>query len=125
LGRVCFQTQKDGDTGGPTEILRDPPVDILLADVSMPGMYGVELKRATRKTHPHLIMLLRPAHAADDLLLQGLAEGIKTEVTGQWMSICFPLFFRPLSGFFKGWLTGSRFSRDKRGLGKSRPSGAN
>ena len=96
MGRVCFQTRKDRDTGGPTEILRDPPVEFLLADVSMPGMYGVELKRATRKTHPHLITLLRPAHAADDILQQGLAKGIKTGVTSPWISTCFSPNFRRL-----------------------------
>ena len=60
------------------EILRDHPVDILLTDVRMPDMNGVELYRAIKKTHPDLISLLMTAYAADDIIQQGLAEGIKT-----------------------------------------------
>ena len=60
------------------EILREHPVDILLTDVRMPDMNGVELYRATRQTHPHLITVLMTAYAADDIIQQGMAEGIKT-----------------------------------------------
>jgi two-component system, NtrC family, response regulator HydG len=59
-------------------ILRDHPVDILLTDVKMPGMNGLELYRATRETHPKLVTILMSAYAADELIQQGLAEGIKT-----------------------------------------------
>lgn len=60
------------------EILRDHPIDILLTDVKMPGMNGVELCRETRKRHPNITAILMTAYAADDLIHQGLAEGIKT-----------------------------------------------
>ena len=59
-------------------ILRDNPVHVLLTDVIMPDMNGVELYRATRKTNPNLITLLMTAYAADDIIRQGMAEGIKT-----------------------------------------------
>jgi len=60
------------------EILRDHPVNILLTDVKMPDMNGVELYWATRKTYPNLITLLMTAYAADDIIQKGMAEGIKT-----------------------------------------------
>jgi two-component system response regulator YesN len=60
------------------EILRDHPVDILLTDVIMPEMNGVALYRETRKTHPYLTTFLMTAYAADDLIQQGMKEGIKT-----------------------------------------------
>jgi two-component system response regulator YesN len=60
------------------EIMRDHPVDILLTDVRMPNMNGVELYRATRKTHPNLITVLMTAYATDYIIRQGIAEGIKT-----------------------------------------------
>jgi CheY-like chemotaxis protein len=63
------------------EILQSRPVDILLTDVIMPGMDGVALYRATRKTHPNLTTFLMTAYAADDLIQQGMAEGIKTVLT--------------------------------------------
>jgi CheY-like chemotaxis protein len=63
------------------EILQKHTVHILLTDVRMPDMNGVELCRAARKTHPNLIMMLMTAYAADDIIQQGLAEGIKTVLT--------------------------------------------
>jgi CheY-like chemotaxis protein len=60
------------------EFLRDHPVDILLTDVKMPFMNGVELYRATRKLYPNLVTVLMTAYAADDLIQQGLNEGIGT-----------------------------------------------
>jgi two-component system response regulator YesN len=63
------------------QILRDQPVDILLTDVRMPDMNGVALYREARKTHPRLITFLMTAYAADDIIQQGMAEGIKTVLT--------------------------------------------
>ena len=63
------------------EILQDHPVDILLTDVRMPDMNGVELYLATRKNHPHLVTFLMTAYADNDIIDQGLREGIKTILT--------------------------------------------
>src|SRR5512140_2017190 len=59
-------------------ILRDHPVQVLLTDVIMPDMNGVELYRATRQTRPDLVTIFMTAYAADELIQQGLQEGIKT-----------------------------------------------
>jgi CheY-like chemotaxis protein len=59
-------------------ILRDHPVDIMVTDVIMPEMDGLALYRATRKAHPQLITILMTAYAADELIQQGMREGIKT-----------------------------------------------
>ncbi len=63
------------------QILRDNPVDILLTDVKMPDMNGVSLYRLTRTTHPNLTTILMTAYAADELIQQGLSEGIKAVLT--------------------------------------------
>ncbi len=63
------------------EIMRNHPVDILLTDVKMPEMNGLELYRATRKPYPKLITIFMTAYAADDLIRQGMVEGIKTVLT--------------------------------------------
>jgi CheY-like chemotaxis protein len=63
------------------EILRTQHIDILLTDVIMPDMNGVALYRQTRKTHPKLVTILMTAYAADEIIEQGLAEGIKTVLT--------------------------------------------
>jgi two-component system response regulator HydG len=63
------------------QILRDNPVDILLTDVKMPDMDGVSLYRQIRTTHPALTTILMTAYAADELIQQGLSEGIKAVLT--------------------------------------------
>ena len=63
------------------EILRNQSVDILLTDVKMPDMNGVELYLKTRISHPNLITILMTAYAADEIIQQGLKEGIKTVLT--------------------------------------------
>jgi len=60
------------------DILRDHHVDILLTDVKMLDMNGLELYRETRLIYPKLITLFMTAYAADDLIQQGMKEGIKT-----------------------------------------------
>jgi CheY-like chemotaxis protein len=62
-------------------ILQSQPIDILLTDVVMPDMNGVELYRKTRKAFPKLTTILMTAYAADDIIHQGLEEGIKTVLT--------------------------------------------
>jgi len=60
------------------KILKNHDIDILLSDVRMPDMNGVVLFRETRKTHPNLTTFLMTAYAADDIIQQGMKEGIKT-----------------------------------------------
>ena len=85
------------------EILQNHPIHILLTDVRMPDMNGVELCRAARKIHPNLIMMLMTAYAADDIIQKGLSEGIKTVLTKPLninliLSI-FSAYQRPTIGF--------------------------
>ncbi len=60
------------------KILGEHTIDILLTDVRMPDMDGVKLNREVRKTHPNLTTYLMTAYAADELIQQGMKEGIKT-----------------------------------------------
>jgi CheY-like chemotaxis protein len=63
------------------QILREHAIDVMLTDVIMPEMDGVELYRQTRQAYPQLITILMTAYAADELIQQGMAEGIKTVLT--------------------------------------------
>lgn len=63
------------------KILETNAVDILLTDVRMPDMNGVELYRKTRETHPNMVTFLMTAYAADHIIHAGMAEGIKTVLT--------------------------------------------
>jgi len=63
------------------EILLLHPVNILLTDVRMPDMDGVTLYRQVRKIYPQVITYLMTAYAADDIIQDGMREGIKTVLT--------------------------------------------
>jgi two-component system response regulator YesN len=63
------------------QILHEHPIDVLLTDVIMAEMDGVALYRQTREAYPQLITILMTAYAADELIQQGMAEGIKTVLT--------------------------------------------
>ena len=50
--------------------------DCVLTDIKMPEMNGVELHRRPRDIQPGLPVLLMTAYAADELIRQGLTEGV-------------------------------------------------
>jgi two-component system response regulator HydG len=50
--------------------------DCVLTDVKMPEMNGVELHRQLRLAQPGLPVMLMTAYAADELIRQGLNEGV-------------------------------------------------
>jgi CheY-like chemotaxis protein len=58
-------------------ILEEQPVDLLLTDVIMPEMNGLELYQLTREKHPRVNTWFMTAYAADELIQQGIQEGIK------------------------------------------------
>jgi two-component system, NtrC family, response regulator HydG len=76
-----FETHMVSSGSQALQVLRERPVDVLLTDVIMPEMDGVELYRRTRQAYPQLITVLMTAYAADELIQQGMAEGIKTVLT--------------------------------------------
>ena len=63
------------------KILEAQPVDILLTDVKMPDMNGVMLYREVKKKYPRVTTYFMTAYAADELIQQGMKEGIKTVLT--------------------------------------------
>lgn len=60
------------------DLLREKDVDLVLTDVRMPGMNGVELFHELRATRPDLPVVLMTAFAAEGLVDQALAGGAFT-----------------------------------------------
>ena len=63
------------------KFMAEQPVDILLTDVKMPNMNGLELFQKARKLFPQLITIFMTAYSADELIQQGMAEGVKIVLT--------------------------------------------
>lgn len=49
------------------------PVDLVLSDVAMPQLNGVQLLEALSVSHPDLPVLLMSGYAAEDLVARGIA----------------------------------------------------
>ncbi|HVR20069.1 MAG TPA: response regulator [Polyangiaceae bacterium] len=58
------------------EVLRNAEVDLVLSDIRMPGLGGVELLQHVRRSHPHLPVLLMTAYTADDQMDTALMAGV-------------------------------------------------
>ncbi len=59
-------------------LVRKHPVDVVLADIRMPGLHGVELYRRLRREQPGLPVVLMTAFAQENLVEDALAEGVFT-----------------------------------------------
>jgi CheY-like chemotaxis protein len=57
---------------------RERPVDVVLADIRMPGLHGVELYRHLRREQPGLPVVLMTAFAQESLVEDAMAEGVFT-----------------------------------------------
>ena len=55
--------------------------DCVISDIKMPGLNGVELYRAIKTRQPELPVILITAYAADELVKEGLEEGVIAVLT--------------------------------------------
>jgi len=65
----------DGGTQAASRIAKDPVYDLVITDVSMPGMTGLELLRHVRKVSPESAVILMTAYGSKDTAIEALNEG--------------------------------------------------
>ena len=70
------------------KLLSEKPVDLVVTDISMPGMDGITLIEEARKNFPDLVFLLLTAYAEIDYMKRAFQQGvedylIKDEITSQ------------------------------------------
>jgi DNA-binding NarL/FixJ family response regulator len=72
-GFKCISTFRDCETAI-KEIPKDPP-DVILMDISLPGMTGIEGVRRLREKMPDIDIIMLTVHKDDDLVFQSLCSG--------------------------------------------------
>ena len=60
---------------GALKILREGAVDVVVLDVKMPGMDGVEVLRNVRQEHPLVEVIMLTGHASAESAVEGLKLG--------------------------------------------------
>ncbi|MES2455987.1 MAG: response regulator transcription factor [Bacteroidota bacterium] len=58
------------------QMLEETPADILLTDIAMPLMNGVELTRAVKKKFPHMKVIAISMHGENEIIREMLNAGI-------------------------------------------------
>ena len=59
------------------ELLRTHPVDVLISDINMPGMDGLELCKQVRKKYPYTKILILTMHDEQKVISNMLKQGVK------------------------------------------------
>jgi len=82
LGRKGYAVEVAED--GPTAIgkVQEAPFDVILMDIKMPLMNGVEAYRRIKEIRPKAAVIMMTAYAVGDLVQQALQEG------AYWTSCC-------------------------------------
>jgi DNA-binding NtrC family response regulator len=57
------------------EIINKKPVDVVVLDVKMPGMGGLDILRAIKAAHDTIEVILLSGHASIDTAMEGLSCG--------------------------------------------------
>jgi two-component system response regulator PilR (NtrC family) len=65
----------DSGTQGASRLAKDPAYDLMITDVSMPGMTGLELLRHARRVSPDTSVILMTAYGSKETAIEALNEG--------------------------------------------------
>ena len=57
------------------EFLRQHPADVVILDVKMPGMGGIQTLREIKRQHPLIEVIMLTGHASIEVAIQGMEIG--------------------------------------------------
>ncbi|BBO72251.1 response regulator [Desulfosarcina alkanivorans] len=75
LEKRNLRVLKAGNGEAGLEMIRQTPVDLVLLDVRMPGMDGIEVLRAIKASDPTIEVVLLTGHASVEAAYEGIAQG--------------------------------------------------
>lgn len=86
--RLLFQTDNEVDIVGETEngekaieLVKKLHPDVVITDVSMPNMSGIQLTKKLKEEHPKIKVLIISMHNDDDYIIDALEAGAMGYVT--------------------------------------------
>ncbi|WP_417464654.1 sigma-54-dependent transcriptional regulator [Kordiimonas sp.] len=125
IKRAGFAAEHTMDGAEAVKRLNDtsaPPVDVVLLDLMMPGMDGIEVLNAIRPNHPNLPVVMLTAHSsittvvdamragANDFIVKpASAERIRTAIEAALKTSGFVGEIAPVSGQMTGQMQGHGF----------------
>ncbi len=76
LERAGFAVQEAGDGEEAVEMIRREAPDIVLADIRMPKIDGIELARMIKAEYPRVKIILMTAYSSPQTIAQARREGV-------------------------------------------------
>jgi DNA-binding NtrC family response regulator len=74
LRQMAVGTALDG-AAGVRELERNPSIDVVLLDIQMPGMSGIETLRQIKASHPGVEVIMLTGHATVETAIEGMKLG--------------------------------------------------
>lgn len=76
LEKAGFRVQEASDGAEAVEKVREEPPDIILADIRMPKIDGIELARIIKREYPGIKIVLMTAYSSPQTIAQARREGV-------------------------------------------------
>src|SRR5258706_3699275 len=73
LSREGYEVRTADDAGDAVGILEGSQIEVLLADINMPGLKPAEFLRSIRRRHPHIVVIVITSYGS----IEGAVEAIK------------------------------------------------
>ncbi|WP_287155303.1 response regulator [Candidatus Solincola tengchongensis] len=76
LERAGFRVEEASDGAEAVEMVRKNPPDVILADIRMPKIDGIELARIVKSEFPGIKIILMTAYSSPQTIAQAKREGV-------------------------------------------------
>ena len=82
-----------------TDVLMDSPIDLILADYSLPSFDGISAFEIAQKLHPEIPFIFVSGKIGEDLAAETIKRGASDYILKQHLNYLVPALRRALYGF--------------------------